>query len=1112
MRSGLLVAVLVTTSALGAPALTPVAPGGGLEAQQARHLPQLPARTDTVPPDTVRPAPAAADTVPADTARPAPAAADTVPADTTPPAPAAADTVPADTVLTPRDRAIGRLRSLPTTPVQRIPDPAEDEGAGEDEDETGDEAGQAEDRPGDEDAADRDGPRSAWSDDADDRVLTEDEIRALLSNLVGYTATEYQGDAAVFEGAAGNRLWLTGSNKVTRDGFSIETDSLLVYAGDTGRVCGYGNPILSGDADPVESDRVCYDIDSGMGMAERARTTFDQGGLWYVRGPENRVFVLNRDERHELYGERTQFTSCDLPEPHYVFQAQSLKMVREDVMVARNVTLRFEDVPVFWLPWMVQSLKPDRRSGLLTPQFSVNDIVRNRTGYNRRISNLGFYWAVSDYASVLVAGEWFSNNYTALESSVTYNWLRQFLQGRLAVKQFWQHAEFGTGRRELSVSTNNSWRPDERTNIRLSGDYITSTSLVRDYSFDHNELNRQIASQASIDRSFGWGSMSFGAQRRQQLTDDQINWTLPSFSMNLRPLTLFAGEDGMGGLTWSGSGNANRTLREVNHQLTPRAQGQELVNANARHSLALGRLSLNQSVEFRDELMQARPEGVSGQDSIPALDETSSQALNWNTSLSFQHTLWAGTTFSPNVSIQGRQIRDPRTHEITGGGDYVAEPNRISAGASFGTNLFGFWPGFGEYDRIRHKISPTLNWSYSPRPTTTALQDSIFNIGDLRERNRVSLSFNQTFEGRVRDRNGDTGDATAPGARGAANGAARDEARADEEDAEGRNGADRNGADRPADGRSGPDGETRGAADADGDPEDPDSPGADEPIDRTGEPRRLPPSRVVNLLSLNTSTSFEYDFVRAREEGQGFMTEEITNSIRSDLVPGLQLGMTHSLFEQGERPEGGGVAPRTFRPYLTRLNASFSIDQDFWLLRLLGLGGGNGDAAPGPGPGAAPAGDGFADHEMDMDARDPGRGAMVPRAGGSPMGMTGGPGRWRASLNYSMDRPRPELVAQGGFAGVRDQQTVRGSVSFRPTEHWGVNWDTSYSFTTGEFDAHRLTLTRDLHRWQANFDFIKAPNGNFAMQFRVHLLDNPDLKLDYDQRTDPSERLREPQR
>jgi len=64
------------------------------------------------------------------------------------------------------------------------------------------------------------------------------------------------------------------------------------------------------------------------------------------------------------------------------------------------------------------------------------------------------------------------------------------------------------------------------------------------------------------------------------------------------------------------------------------------------------------------------------------------------------------------------------------------------------------------------------------------------------------------------------------------------------------------------------------------------------------------------------------------------------------------------------------------------------------------------------------------------------------------------------------------------------------------------------AFTDGQFSDHVLTLTRDLHRWTANFDFIKAQNGNFALQFRVLLTDNPDFKLDYDQRTDPNQRDR----
>jgi hypothetical protein len=993
--------------------------------------------------------------------------------------PAAGDTVPTDTaaVPTPRQRALDRLRALPPTPVI-VRDTMEAAGDTIAVVEPGDPA-DPEFEAGVEPGADRepvdgpvrDGVRGVDLAERGEVFRDEEEVRSLLLRLPGFVVTEYRGDAAVFEGS-GNRLNLMGESRVAREGSAMEADSMMVYSGDAGIVCGYGQPVLSGDqGDPVESDRVCYDINRRVGMAEGARTRFVQSGTWYVRGPQNRVFVLTDAGQNQIYGQMADFTSCELEEPHYTFRARSLKMVQEDVVVARNVTVRFADVPVFWLPWMVQSLKPDRRSGFLTPQFGVNDIVRNSTGYNRRISNLGFYWAPNDYLSALVAGEWFSNNYTALEGSVTYAWLRQFLNGRVAVKQFWHEAEFGPGRRDLSLSTSNTWRPDERTRLQLSGDYTTSTSLVRDYSFDPRELNRNIASQGSMDRSFNWGSVSLGAQRRQRINDDQVDWTLPSFNLNLKPLTVFSGDDGMGGVTWSGRGTVNRTLREVNHDLTPLARGQETVNASASHSIALGRLSLSQGFQYRDQVTGTQ------HDTIPGQLETSEQDLSWTTGLSFQHTLWPGTTISPNVSVQGRQLRNPRTEEWAYG--YVEEPYRVSAGASMGTTIFGFWPGFGDYERIRHKISPSLNWSYSPAPRTTELQDSIFGLTNLRERNRIGLSFSQTFEAKVRE----TGDGArpAPGQRAGAAGGQRDEA-----DPVG--GLATGEATEDVDLETGQEGEVL----------------PEGGIDRTGEPRRLPASRTINLLSIHTSTTFEYDFVGARQEGRGFLTEEISNSVRSDLLPGLQLNMTHSLFESGEAEEPGGLRPRTFSPYLTRLSTGFAIDQDFWLLRRIGLTG-RGDADTPTDRDADADLDGAVD-ETDLDYRDPGRGSMVPRPGGAGVGMGMGPASgWRATVDYSLARQRPG--AAGAAFQSQAQQTVNGTLSFRPTDHWSVNWRTSYSVTAGAFDAHVLTLARDLHRWQANFDFIKSPNGNFAMQFRVHLLDNPDLKVEYDQRTDPSDRL-----
>jgi len=74
-------------------------------------------------------------------------------------------------------------------------------------------------------------------------------------------------------------------------------------------------------------------------------------------------------------------------------------------------------------------------------------------------------------------------------------------------------------------------------------------------------------------------------------------------------------------------------------------------------------------------------------------------------------------------------------------------------------------------------------------------------------------------------------------------------------------------------------------------------------------------------------------------------------------------------------------------------------------------------------------------------------------------------------------------------------------IRLRPTENWDLVWRTSYDIETGEFADHSIRLTRDLHRWQANFNYSQTATGNWSFRFEVSLRDNRDLKFDYDQRS-----------
>ena len=51
--------------------------------------------------------------------------------------------------------------------------------------------------------------------------------------------------------------------------------------------------------------------------------------------------------------------------------------------------------------------------------------------------------------------------------------------------------------------------------------------------------------------------------------------------------------------------------------------------------------------------------------------------------------------------------------------------------------------------------------------------------------------------------------------------------------------------------------------------------------------------------------------------------------------------------------------------------------------------------------------------------------------------------------------------------------------------------------------SHRAVLDRDLHRWRASFQFSRAPNGNVIFQLLLTLTDAPDLRVTYDQKSEP---------
>lgn len=914
-----------------------------------------------------------------------------------------------------------------------------------------------------------------------------DETMQELAGLEGFSAASYQGDRAEFD-AGTRRLVLSGTEEsrafFAGQGVRLEADTSITYEDREGLVRTRGISEMTSDTnEPLRSELLIYDLRAERGTAVGAETTYSEGAQWIVQGD------LDSVEQGRLFGSSARFTTCELEDPHSYFQARELKVVGGQILVARSVRMYVDGVPIFWLPFLAQNLGRGRASGILTPTFSVNDIVRTSSGYNRRVSNLGYYWAMSDYSDAMLAMDWFSENYTALQGGLRYRWARQFLDGNVNVKRYWRTS----GSAEFALDTNHRWEASEQMQLRASGRYITSESFVRQHSYNPREAVSTVDSDASLNRRFGWGQLTVGSSRKQYLNEEsRTEATLPSARLSLSTMTLFGAPAQTArwynNVSVSGSMSWDRRLagRAAQHDtaFALRQASEARTEGSASGSMSLGDLSIRGALRTRETIFEDVPAPffAPGEDpllgGLPPLpggrEDFRTGSVNWSAGLSYQQRLIGSTTLTPNISVESSMMR---VDSILEAREFVAGPRRVRSGVSLQTDIYGFYPGIGNFEAIRHKITPSLSWSYAPQVVSTDLQGRVFGATVARTQNLVTFGFNQTWEAKVSEPEPEPVPPEVAAAAG--EGAAPTPIAADT--TAGAVGAPPNPAiDPPGDGEPPPGGGELGP----------------EGLGEDGL-RRLPPSRNVVLLGLQTN-AVSYDLIEADSTGHfvdGFTTMSVTNRVTSDYLRELNLSFTHELFDDSERREGG---VRKFGPHLSQLSLGFSLDGESEFLRSIGRFFG---IEPGPEPEAEPEPD-PEEVALDLEAAEPpldqfagfDADRVIPAEDPFDSG-TRGEG-WRADISYSLNRPRG--LARGSRLRA---QMVQGRLTFAPSVSWTVDWSTSYDVEARRFNDHVVSLVRDLHEWEARFGFVQTATGNWSFQFEVALRANQDLKFDYRQRS-----------
>jgi hypothetical protein len=865
-----------------------------------------------------------------------------------------------------------------------------------------------------------------------------DSVEQALMKLKGFRLTRYKADSVRFLPQQ-RQIRLNGQTLVQREGSTLQADTAW-YDQTTCVLHASGSPELFDQTGVVVGHGMDYDACNHAGIIERARTDFAEGGAtWHLRG---NLAVDNEENRMYAAG---NITSCDLADPHYHFYAKEVKYVSKRLMVARPAVLYVADVPVMWLPFIFQDMRRGRRSGLIPPQFGLNDIVRNTPTYHRHISNLGYYWVLGDYSDAQVTMDWYAQSFLRWNARIRYRWLDRFLAGGLSYTEMRQ---VGGG-----VSRQITWSHQQdfslASHLSANIDYASSSQIISRNAVDPVLAVATIDSRVNYQHRFGWGSLSIGGSRTQSLDKPQVVMQLPTVAFTPNPIAISQS------VTWSPSFSISNSLQNhvqssmVIHNPTPgdssvRLLDSRLTSVAFSTPLRIGRWNWPNAFTMTDRSSNQRqtvtvpdPADTTGR-LVRTYDRTYETDVDWSTGVSLPVLLQGTWNVQPSVNIVNKTGGPFMVRNRFSGGVFVTQGKRLGYSVSIAPTFFGLFGGIGPFARFRHSISPSISWSYAPSASIPEAYaraisaNGTITPGATRSPATQTLSFglSQNIEAKLKPP--------------------------------------------------------------------PRPPGADTTAAQGAEGEALPPEqqgRKIRLLSIQTS-GLSIDLEKARQRGHtGWVSGTLSNTFTSDLLQGFSLSTAHSLFDGP--PDSAGSR---FSPYLTSVSARFSLGESAlrFLSSLLGLGAPPPPESPARDTARA-AGDTVPLPPLPSNAFQ--RGPLATRSTAlEQMAPRGATAQFSASLSFDLSRPRPVP----GQVSSLTHSTMSGSIAFTPTRHWSVSWQTLYDFTNGKFGSHVLRLDRDLHNWRATFSFIQAPNGNVVFNFNITLIDQPEIKFDYDQRSIPS--------
>lgn len=309
---------------------------------------------------------------------------------------------------------------------------------------------------------------------------------------------------------------LSGNAEVTQGRQTIVADKLQYYRASERVIANGSVEMISENGDYLSSQSIDVHVPTQIGSLTEAEFKLAEslkraGGIDTVaiqsRGSAG---VVNLEGEGLVRLENAKYTTCPEGNDSVMLTAKQITLDQTGgVGTARNATVRFKGVPVFYLPWVSFPLNDQRKTGFLAPGFGSDEESGN-------VIDLPWYWNIAKNQDATITPRYYTDRGVQVgaeyrlrtQNSSTYIYGEVLPNDELYEDEdrsllTLQYSQQITERLSAKINYNDVSDIDYFNDLRNDVRYFSATYVPRDvqvnYSHDYFNVNARANEYQIID-------------------------------------------------------------------------------------------------------------------------------------------------------------------------------------------------------------------------------------------------------------------------------------------------------------------------------------------------------------------------------------------------------------------------------------------------------------------------------------------------------------------------------------------------------------------------------------------------------------------------------------